>query len=66
MNEMFVKYNKFGLFYYILFVVLSLSVLSIWDYKNIYTVTGDEPHYLVMANGIVKYKSLEQTLPYSD
>ncbi|PYE01082.1 hypothetical protein [Prochlorococcus marinus] len=29
-------------------------------------MTGDEPHYLVIANGISKYHSFEQTKPYQE
>ncbi len=44
----------------------SLATLFSWNSKGINTVTGDEPHYLVMTSGIVKQGSLEQTAPYRE
>lgn len=40
--------------------------IVIWDKKSINSVTGDEPHYLVMTEGLIKYQSFEQTKPYKD
>jgi hypothetical protein len=48
----------------IIYLCFSLSVLSIWTHKKRNTVTGDEPHYLVISSGIVNYATLEQTKPY--
>lgn len=48
----------------LVFLLLALSVLSVWSNSGRYLPTGDEPHYLVMANGIVTQHSLEQTAPY--
>jgi hypothetical protein len=45
---------------------LTLATLFSWHTKQINTVTGDEPHYLVMASGIAKHGSLEQTAPYME
>lgn len=45
---------------------LSLATLFLWNAKGINTVTGDEPHYLVMSSGIVNHGSLEQTAPYKE
>ncbi|MFZ6874596.1 hypothetical protein ACO0LF_21265 [Undibacterium sp. Di27W] len=52
----------------ILFVYLLLSLLTFmnWERKDANYVTGDEPHYLVMANGLVKYGALEQTEIYKE
>lgn len=52
----------------ILFVyfIFSIATLYFWEKRGINTVTGDEPHYLVMASGIVKHASLEQTEPYRE
>lgn len=50
----------------IIYLLLALSTLAIWTNKDINAVTGDEPHYLVMANGIVQYGSWEQTNPYNE
>lgn len=46
--------------------ILSLATLYFWQSKEINTVTGDEPHYLVISSGIVKQGSLEQTAPYQE
>ena len=43
----------------------SLTTLFSWHAKEVNTVTGDEPHYLVMSKGIVN-GSLEQTAPYKE
>lgn len=48
------------------YLLFSLATLAAWHKKEINTVTGDEPHYLVIASGIVKYGSLEQTRPYQE
>ena len=46
--------------------VFSLTTLFSWQTKGINTVTGDEPHYLVIASGIVNHGSLEQSAPYKE
>lgn len=38
----------------------------VWHTSGINTVMGDEPHYLVMADGIGQHGSLKQTLPYRE
>jgi hypothetical protein len=48
------------------YYMVSFSVLVVWEKNNWFPVTGDEPHYLVMASGIVKHRTLEQTLPYKE
>lgn len=48
------------------YLLFSLATLAAWHKKEINTVTGDEPHYLVIASGIAKYGSLEQTRPYQE
>lgn len=45
---------------------LAFLTLCVWEKKGLYSVTGDEPHYLVMANGITRYGTFEQTLPYKE
>lgn len=50
----------------LIFSVFSLVTLTVWDKKEINGITGDEPHYLVMASGIIKHASLEQTKPYKE
>jgi hypothetical protein len=47
-------------------VFYSFSVLTLvyWHQNERYDVTGDEPHYLVMADGIISFGTFEQTKPY--
>ncbi|MFZ6722870.1 hypothetical protein [Undibacterium sp. Ji49W] len=50
----------------LIYALFSVLTLSIWERKNANTVTGDEPHYLIMANGIAKHATLKQTEPYRE
>lgn len=50
----------------LIYFAFSFATLGLWNKYNINTVTGDEPHYLVIAQGIIKYRSLEQTFPYKE
>ncbi|MDF3054877.1 MAG: rane protein [Gammaproteobacteria bacterium] len=50
----------------LIYGIFSLVTLFSWHTKGINTVTGDEPHYLVMSSGIVKQGLLEQTAPYRE
>lgn len=45
---------------------LTLLTFVVWESKQHYSVTGDEPHYLVMASGIIRHGQLEQTIPYQE
>lgn len=47
-----------------LYFVASLTTLWSWDHSRTHPMTGDEPHYLVMAQGFLTSGSLEQTQPY--
>lgn len=47
----------------LIYLSFSLFTLSLWEKKGINTLTGDEPHYLVMADGLA-HGSVEQTAPY--
>ena len=58
--------NKYIIILLGLYLIFSISTYSIWESKNHNKLTGDEPHYLVMANGISKYYSFEQTKPYKE
>ena len=59
--------KKYSLLIIILiYGLLSLVTIFSWQEKGIYTVTGDEPHYLVMASGLVRHGTLEQTVPYKE
>ena len=62
----YLKEHKYFSILIILYLIFSISTYSIWQHKNHNNLTGDEPHYLVMANGISKYHSLEQTKPYKE
>ncbi len=62
----FIVKNKYFSILISLYLIFSISTYAIWHIKNHNNVTGDEPHYLVMANGISKYLSFEQTKPYKE
>ncbi|MES2203863.1 MAG: hypothetical protein V4496_01450 [Pseudomonadota bacterium] len=49
-----------------IYFLLSITTLFSWHHSSRNNVTGDEPHYLVMASGIAQYKTFEQTLPYQE
>ncbi|MDD0970029.1 MULTISPECIES: hypothetical protein [Pseudomonas] len=49
-----------------IYFVFSLTTLALWERSEVNTLTGDEPHYLVMASGIAKHHTFEQTLPYKE
>ena len=50
----------------VLAVFIGLSVLSLvmWNSEKMHTITGDEPHYLVIADGLLPSFEVEQTGPY--
>jgi hypothetical protein len=50
----------------LIYYTFSLATLFSWNIKGINTVTGDEPHYLVISSGIVNQGTLEQTAPYRE
>lgn len=50
----------------VVYLVMSLAMLVAWSVRGVYTVTGDEPHYLVMADSMVRHQSLELTQAYRD
>jgi len=49
--------------YSVLFVyfIFAIATLFLWKIKDINNVTGDEPHYLIKANGIIKYRTFDIT-----
>ncbi|MFZ6657892.1 hypothetical protein [Undibacterium sp. TJN19] len=49
-----------------IYLLLSITTLLIWTARDINPVTGDEPHYLIMANGLVQHHTFEQTSAYQD
>lgn len=50
----------------IIYFFLSISSFFIWRFKGENWITGDEVHYLIMASGIIKHGTFEQTIPYSE
>ena len=48
----------------IAFYACSIFTLINWWHDQIYSVNGDEPHYIIMADGITNYHTFEQTQPY--
>lgn len=53
-----------GLGLWLGFVTLALTTLAVWTHHGWFPVTGDEPHYLVMADAIVHDQSFEQYAAY--
>ncbi|RFA12189.1 hypothetical protein B7R22_17330 [Subtercola boreus] len=49
----------------LLYLAAALSTLLTWQNAG-FTLTGDEPHYLVIARGILVDHTLEQTVPYRE
>ncbi|TQL55507.1 hypothetical protein FB464_3073 [Subtercola boreus] len=49
----------------LLYMVAAFSTLYSWQNAG-FTLTGDEPHYLVIARGIIVDHTLEQTVPYRE
>lgn len=50
----------------LIYSIFSLATFLFWYSHEINTITGDEPHYLVISSGIVNHGSLEQTAPYKE
>ena len=48
----------------LIYLIAALTTLLLWELRGLNQVTGDEPHYLVMASGLIHDLSLEQTKPY--
>lgn len=53
----------FGLWF--AYILMALLTIFIWTKKDWFPVTGDEPHYLVIADGIIKDDTFEQTYAYA-
>jgi hypothetical protein len=49
-----------------IYLFLALTTLMVWNRADKNSVDGDEHHYLVIASGIGKHGSLEQTAPYKE
>lgn len=50
----------------LIYCLCALGVFFLWRNADFNGVTGDEPHYLIMANGLAKHGALEQTVPYTE
>lgn len=48
------------------YLLLSVAVLAAWSARGVYGVSGDEPHYLVMADSVWRFGSLELTDAYRE
>lgn len=48
------------------YLLLTFTTFVSWRMYNRFPVTGDEPHYLVMAQGIIRHHTFEQTPAYRD
>ena len=48
-----------------LFIILSAGAALFWRIEKMHAITGDEPHYLVIADGLLPTFELEQSGPYS-
>ena len=46
------------------FLALASGTLLSWQSQDLYRPVGDEPHYLVIADGIVTDRTFEQTVTY--
>jgi len=51
-------------FLLLIYYIFSVFTLGNWWVHGEYGVTGDEPHYLVMADGVINHGTFEQTVPY--
>jgi hypothetical protein len=49
-----------------LFAAIAVATLLSWTISDHNQVTGDEPHYLVLADSLVSHRSLEVTDAYRD
>ena len=49
-----------------IYLGLALTTFFVWRSADRYPVTGDEPHYLVIAHGLLAHRTLEQTAAYRD
>jgi hypothetical protein len=50
----------------IIYCFVTFATMIVWAARGVYSVTGDEPHYLVMADGLLRFGSLELTRPYAE
>ena len=48
----------------LIFFLFSIFTVVYWWQNKRYEVEGDEPHYLVIADGVINYGTFELTKPY--
>lgn len=48
-----------------LYLAFAVATLALWQYRGINQVTGDEPHYLVIADGIIRDASFDVSQAYA-
>lgn len=48
-----------------LYLALSVAAVLVWDRNGRHTLTGDEPHYLVVASAIAEDGTFENTAAYA-
>jgi hypothetical protein len=46
------------------YFLLSLGLLFAWEARGVYTVTGDEPHYLIITDALLADRSLDVQAAY--
>lgn len=49
-----------------IYFLLSVTTLLAWNHAGRNSITGDEPHYLIIADAIGKHKTLELTRSYEE
>ncbi len=49
----------------IMYLAVSLITLWVWAARGVYEITGDEPHYLIIADSLVNYGTLDLTAAYT-
>lgn len=47
-----------------LYLLLSTLTLAVWEHRQTYRVNGDEPWYLLIASGITRFGTFEQSQPH--
>ncbi|RJQ78730.1 MAG: hypothetical protein C4519_11720 [Desulfobacteraceae bacterium] len=63
--NIFLQQKLFRNCLWLLYILYALFTLFIWTKNNWFPVTGDEPHYIVMADGIIRDGTFEQTKAYA-
>lgn len=48
----------------LIYLFLAFITFFVWNKQSFYYITGDEPHYLVMTQGLIRDRTFEQTQAY--